>query len=240
MGKNKLFRFSEIQRMPHVIEQTEIELGNVPNPKGGWNEKIFKRDAPIQLELACGKGEYSLFFSKYEPNRNYIGIDIKGNRIYIGARSVEEKAIANVAFFRSYINHIEQFFAKAEVADIWIVFPDPFLGKTKAKKRFTSPIYLKRFQQILQKNGAIHLKTDSDILWLYTLAVVKELKLRVLEQVDDVYKDAADNAVLTNKTFYEQSHLQKARTIRYIKFCLPEEPVDASKLVVIAEENYTH
>lgn len=240
MGKNKLFRFAEIQRMPHVLEQTEIELGNAPNPKGKWNGRIFKRQAPIQLELACGKGEYSIFFGKYKPERNYIGIDIKGNRLYIGARTVEEQSLTNVAFFRSYINHIEQFFAKDEVADIWIVFPDPFLGKAKAKKRFTSPIYLKRFQQVLQKDGAIHLKTDSDILWFYTLEVIKKLNLTVLEQVDDVYSQAPNDAILTNQTFYEQSHLKKERTIRYIKFQLPNEPIDGSTLVVIPEEKYEH
>jgi tRNA (guanine-N7-)-methyltransferase len=240
MGKNKLFRFAEVQRMPHVIEQTEIELGNTPNPKGKWNQYVFKREAPIQLELTCGKGEYSVFFGEYAPERNYIGIDIKGSRIYIGARTVEDKGLTNVAFFRSYINHIEHFFEKDEVADIWIVFPDPFLGKAKAKKRFTSPVYLKRFQQVLSENGSIHLKTDSDILWFYTLEVIKELGLLVHEQVDDIYTNAADNPVLTNQTFYEQSHLQKARTIRYIKFGLPKEPIDTSKLVVIHEEDYTH
>jgi tRNA (guanine-N7-)-methyltransferase len=239
MAKNKLFRFAEVARMPHVLEAPEIEAGNSSNPKGNWRSSIFKRTGPLCLELACGKGEYSLFLSQHQPEGNYVGLDIKGARIYIGAKQVEDNNLQNVAFLRTYIDHITNYFAEDEVDEIWIIFPDPYLGRSKARKRLTSPLFLHRYQHILKKGGTVNLKTDSETLWQYTLTVVEQLGLQVQRRVDDVYNEAKDDPVLTNKTFYEQGHLQKGRTIHFISFTLPSQAIDPATSILFEEEGYT-
>lgn len=239
-NKNKLFRFAEVQRMPHVLEAVAIEEGSTPNPKGEWRSQIFKgRSGKIQLELACGKGEYSLFFAKHEPEGNYIGVDIKGARIYVGAKQVEDESLPNVAFLRTYIEHLDQYFEENEVDDIWIVFADPFLGPARSKKRLTSPRFLQLYQKILKNGGKIHLKTDSETLWFYSLAVINELGLKIFQQVDNVYEEATDNPILTNKTFYELSHLQKGRIIRYVQFGLTAATsIDPKQKIVLDESGF--
>lgn len=239
MAKNKLFRFAEVAKMPHVLEAPNIQAGESPNPAGSWNSNIFNREGPLQLELACGKGEYSLFFSHYKPKGNYVGVDIKGARIFIGAREVEAKGIQNVYFLRTFVDHITEFFEEKEVDSIWIIFPDPYLGSSRARKRLTSPMFIQRYQYLLKKGGTINLKTDSETLWYYTLAMIDQLGLEVIDQVNDIYSERADDPVLTNKTFYERSHLDKGRKIRFISFKPPKNDIDPKRKVIFNEEAYS-
>jgi len=225
MGKDKLRKFAEVSQMEHVIEPSKEEMLSAENPyKGNWNISVFKNDRPISLELACGKGEYTLALAKEFPERNFIGVDIKGNRIWKGAKSSLADKMANVAFLRTNIEHIHAFFTKNEVAEIWITFPDPQKKDRRAKKRLTHPEFLDRYRRILSPGGTINLKTDSSTLYDYTLDVILEQGLKVHHQSMDIYtlgvkKFPEDlNRILETKTHYEQMWLEEGKQIKFIRF----------------------
>lgn len=218
MGKDKLRRFDEVDKFENVFEFTDFS--EKPKPKGRWHKDIFKNDNPIILELACGKGEYTLNLARQFPVKNFIGIDIKGARIWRGAKTALQEQLDNVRFIRMYIDHLDEYFEKDEIDEIWITFPDPYPRKSKRSKRLTSPKFQNIYNSLLKKDGVIHLKTDSDFLYNYTLKTISEERCRLYENIDDVYKEKPNDPLLTIKTFYEQMHLKKGKTIHYLSFRL--------------------
>ena len=172
------------------------------------------------LELACGKGEYARALAERDPDRNYIGIDIKGARIWKGAKIALEKKIDNIRFLRMQIDHLDEYFASGEVDEIWITFPDPYLRKSKSSKRLTSPKFLDIYKKILKPGGLIHLKTDSEPLFRFTKETLRDTGCKTVDLVEDVYKERPDDELLTIQTFYEKQHLEKGKTIRYVCFKL--------------------
>lgn len=227
MGKNKLARFAENLTFEHVVQPTFEELvkGGFPL-KGRWNADFFGREAPLVLELGCGGGEYTVGLARLNPQRNYLGVDIKGARLWRGARTAKEEGLHNVGFLRTHVDHLLKCFGPQEVDEIWLTFSDPQIGK--ARKRLTSPLFLERYRQILKPGGCIHLKTDSPLLYAYTLEMIAEHKLSLHEQSDNVYTDlvhrvsAEEQAVLNIRTYYEQMWLEEGRTIHYVRFAMNE------------------
>ena len=213
MGKNKLRHLAELETFSNVY-QLRKDL------KGRWSEEVFHNRSPLTLELACGKGEYTLALAKKFAQRNFIGIDIKGPRIWRGAKTALEEKITNAAFLRTYIDHITEYFEPGEVEEIWILFPDPYQEKSKSRKRLTSPIFLGRYRQILRPGGLIHLKTDNPQLFEFTLETVEQFKGVIHFQTPDLYASVLPDETLSVKTFYEAAHLSEGKTIRYIKFTL--------------------
>lgn len=220
MAKNKLQKFDDIARFTNVLEYTDFESQERVKPKGKWHQEIFENDNPIVLELACGKGEYTINLARKYPDKNFIGIDKKGWRIWTGAKTAIEEPLSNTHFMRIFIDHLEQYFAKNEVDEIWIIFPDPFLRESRESNRLISPKFLEIYSKILKPGGLIHLKTDSPELFSYTLQVVESEKCTIIEKVNDVYAERPEDEILAIKTFYEEMHLEKGRTIRYISFRL--------------------
>ncbi len=224
MAKNKLRKFAEINSFSNVIQPQSHHTISHFEYKGVWRNRFFRNNNPILLEIGCGKGEYSLGLAKAFPGKNFIGIDIKGDRIWKGARDALDQGLHNVAFLRIQAQHIGTFFGKHEVAGIWLTFPDPQERKTREKKRLTSPWFLQRYQQILAPGSPIHLKTDNRNLYEYTIAVIKEER-HILEcQTDDLYGgNQIDEPVVTSiQTYYEKKFLEERRPIHYLKFFLDE------------------
>lgn len=217
MGQKKLIRFNAIGSFPNVLQYPEGMAGK-------WKD-FFQNDHPVVLELACGKGEYSVNLGRQQPDRNYIGVDIKGNRMYIGAKQALEESLKNIAFLRTHILQISDYFAAAEVSEIWIIFPDPFLRESKAKNRLTHPRFLHRYQQILAAGGRINLKTDSRELYDFTHEVIAEQGCTIHEDIQDVYGKGENTGALAIQTHYEKMHLAEGRTIFFLSFSLPETPV---------------
>lgn len=213
MGKDKLRRFAEITAFENVIE---LEDGKVL--KGCWSELHFKNRHPLILELGCGKGEYTVNLARLFPEKNFIGIDYKGNRIWRGAKTAIEENIANVAFLRIQIENLLDYFSENEIAEIWITFPDPQPQLSREKKRLSSPRFLNMYKIILQEKGPVHLKTDSDPLYAYTLQKVKELGLKTHIQTEDLYASKFADMVLSIKTYYEKKYLANDKNINYLKF----------------------
>ena len=223
--KNKLKRFADLQTYPNVYENLDPrnpELtgvdGETVDLKGKWSQQHFKNNLPITLELACGKGHYTLELARRFPNRNFIGIDIKGARIWKGANIGLDEKISNAAFFRTRIEQLELFFDKDEVDEIWITFPDPFLKSSKSNRRLTASPFLKRYKNILKDEGLIHLKTDSTELYDFTLEVLEnESDYELLYFDDDIYAKPLPEEALDIKTEYEGIHLAKKKTIKYVR-----------------------
>ena len=223
--RNKLQKFAEISTFSNVYENFHHDKpqllgvnGQEVQLKGKWNTEHFKNDHPITLELACGRGEYTLALSEHFPDRNFIGVDVKGARIWKGARIALEKGLSNAAFLRTRIEQISYFFEPKEVDEIWITFPDPFLKKGKENRRLTSPRFLDSFRKILQPNGIIHLKTDSPELYAFTLEVMETYdKAELILQQDDIYSQELVMPELSYKTYYEDMHLKDGRKIKYVR-----------------------
>lgn len=193
--------------------------------KGKWNT-FFNNEHPVVLELACGKGEYAVGLGRQQPFRNFIGVDIKGNRIWVGARQALEEGLHHVAFLRTQIGQISGYFAKDEVSEIWITFPDPQLRSSKAKKRLTHPRFLRLYQAFLKQGGKIHLKTDSPDLYHFTKLVAQLYHLPVLADIDDVYSQKDLPPELVISTHYEKLDIAGSNRIFYICFSLPEHLAD--------------
>ncbi|HWY10539.1 MAG TPA: tRNA (guanosine(46)-N7)-methyltransferase TrmB [Bacteroidia bacterium] len=188
--------------------------------KGKWHKEYFKNENPIVLELGCGKGEYSVGLAKNNPDKNYIGVDIKGNRIWTGAKEALDTKLNNVAFLRTRIDFIEHCFAENEVSEIWITFPDPQPQKTRTRKRLTNMMFITRYQKFLKKEGLVHLKTDSTSFYEYTLGVIQENNSTLLFNTDDLYVNCpAGREELTSiKTHYEKLFTDKGEKIKYCCF----------------------
>jgi tRNA (guanine-N7-)-methyltransferase len=217
MGKNKLAKFGEMEGFPHVFQYPFARLKDEGfEMMGKWGDCFFGNKNPIVLELGCGKGEYTVGLAKAFPKKNFIGIDIKGARMWDGARESFKAGMANVAFLRTSIELINSFFAPGEVAEIWLTFPDPQMKKFN--KRLTSTRCMRLYRQILAPQGVIHLKTDSRFLYSYTLEMVKTNQLPVLRQIDDLYHSPEAGELLNIRTFYEQQWLSRGLTIKYLSF----------------------
>ena len=213
MAQKKLIRFKEIKTFSNVLEYPE-------NMQGKWNA-LFKNNNPVILELACGKGEYAVGLAQLYPGKNFIGVDVKGNRLWVGAKTALEKKLTNVAFLRTQIDKINQYFKKDEVEEIWLTFPDPYLRKSKARKRLTHPKFLRLYKQFLKTNGLIHLKTDSPDLYLFTKTVIELYSLKTISDINNLYKNENITEELKIKTHYESLDIANSNTIFYLCFTLP-------------------
>lgn len=222
MGKNKLKKFAEMKEFRCALEYPREELLNNGFPyRGKWNSEFFNADRPIVVELGCGKGEYTVGLAKSDASRNYIGVDIKGARIWRGAKTVEEEQIPNAAFLRTEIENIRSFFEPGEVDELWITFPDPQMQKTR--KRLTSTRFLELYRGLLRPDGIVNLKTDSPFLYEYTRRLVEKNNLPVLANTDDLYGSGMADPVSSIKTFYEQQWLSRGKKIKLLSFRLPAE-----------------
>ena len=224
MSKNKLKKFAEMAQMKNVFEfgLQRILEGEIFHLKGKWSKDFFKNDKPIVLELGCGRGEYTIGLAKNCSEKNYIGIDIKGARMWSGATESNALNLKNVAFVRTDIQMLNAFFEQDEVSEIWLTFPDPQMKKQR--KRLTSTQFLEYYKKILKDNGAIHLKTDSNFLFTYTVALVEGNNLPLIEKNDNLYSSEiyAQNADLQIKTYYESQWDARGITIKYLNFLLPK------------------
>ena len=221
MGKDKLRRFAENLTFECMIQPDFEEIFHRDHPlKGHWREKFFGNDHPIVLELGCGKGEYTIALAQRDPGRNYIGVDIKGARMWRGAKTATERQMRNVAFVRTRIEFIGSFFGEDEIDEIWITFPDPQLKTRRAKKRLTSPLFLESYARMLKPEGAINLKTDSQHLYEYTDAVVRRFGLPCEISNRDIYGSGFADEVLSVKTAYEQMFLERGLPITCTRFSL--------------------
>ncbi len=219
MGKNKLAKFGEMERFENVIQVPYRDLNDAGfYLKNKWGTGLFKNENPVILELGCGKGEYTVELAEKNPSLNYIGVDIKGARMYVGAKKALEKGLKNVAFLRTNIEIINQFFAEEEVAEIWLTFPDPQMKKTR--KRLTSTFFLSLYRLFLKKDGIVHLKTDSNFQFTYTSALVHLNEFDILAETNNLYESEILNETLQIKTFYEKQWLSRGITIKYIAFRL--------------------
>lgn len=204
----------------NVFEPSMEQVMSEFELKGSWNKSFFKNENPIVLELGCGKGEYSVGLAKKYPNKNFIGVDVKGARMWHGSTQALEQGLENVGFLRTRIEFIEHCFGSDEIDEIWITFPDPQLKKRRAKNRLTHPIFLKRYQSFLKKSGVIHLKTDSQFLHGYTLGIIYGFN-HILEDAEhDIYNAVLKRENLEIKTHYEKMFLDKNMPITYLRFAL--------------------
>lgn len=225
----KLARFADIGKFSNCVEvPLPHEVVDFPL-RGNWASMQFNNQKPITLELACGKGEYTIGQSEFYPDRNFIGVDIKGNRMWIGAKHALDNSIANVAFLRTRIDHLQNLFAEQEVEEIWIIFPDPQLQANRERNRLTSSVFIERYRKILKTGGIVQLKTDNFPLFLYTQEVIAEMGLTTLCESTDVYADLekGENRFLCGRerelrirTYYEGLWLKDGRKINYIAFTL--------------------
>ena len=213
MAQKKLERFAAIKTFANVLEYP-------PDMKGKWHG-FFKNTNPLILELACGRGEYTVGLSQLHPNHNFIGVDVKGNRMFIGAKKCLAQNLNNAAFLRTQIEKLTDYFVAGEVDEIWITFPDPQLRISKAKKRLTHPRFLRLYQQILKPGGFIHLKTDSPDLYRFTKTVAELYDLTIVEDSNNVYSEAFVKEELKIKTHYESLDIAQSKKIHYLKFTLP-------------------
>lgn len=219
-SKNKLKRFRENETFGNVFQPTREEVleDNFPL-KGKWNSEFFKNDHPIVLELGCGKGEYSVGLAERYPEKNFIGVDLKGARFWRGAKTAVESGMTNVAFVRTQIELIESCFASGEVSEIWITFPDPQIKYKRTKHRLTNTAFLQRYKNILNAEGVVNLKTDSEFMHGYTLGLLHGEGHEVIYANHDVYRQSGAPEVVTAiQTFYESQYLEKNKAITYIQF----------------------
>lgn len=219
-SKNKLKRFRENETFNNVFQPTREELVDEEYQyKGQWHAKVFKNNNPLVLELGCGKGEYSVALAKKYPNKNFIGIDIKGARFWRGAKTAIEDNIPNVAFIRTQIELVEHVFAQNEVDEIWITFPDPQIKYQRTKHRMTNPSFLKSYKNILKPEGVVNLKTDSEFMHGYTLGLLHGAGHEVLYANHNVYKqEGSPEEVTSIQTYYESLYLKEDKPITYIRF----------------------
>jgi len=213
VGKDKLRKFAEIDTFPNVYQ---LHLGKVM--QGNWAKGHFKNENPIVLELACGKGEYAVNLAKLFPEKNFVGVDLKGNRIWRGARTGVDEGITNLAFLRIQIEDILEYFSPGEIDEIWITFADPQPQESREKKRLTFPGFLDKYKILLKPGGKVNLKTDNDGLYNYTCEKVQELNLVAHKNTAHLYQSEFADEVLSIKTHYERIYLKHDKNINYIQF----------------------
>lgn len=225
MGKNKLARWTELGSYDNVIQPEIEDVSGKDHPiKGRWNQDLFQNENPIILELGCGKGEYTVGLANNFPHNNFIGIDIKGARMWRGAKTANEQKLANVAFLRTRIEFINSFFSADEVDEIWITFPDPHPGGRNSNKRLTSPWFLNSYRLFLKDKGLIHLKTDNKELYDFTCKVLSHNNVETIISTNDLYSEKIDN-ILSIRTHYEKIFLDTGLKINYISFRLDKEKI---------------
>lgn len=223
MGKGKLAKFAAMETFRNVFQYPYSVVENIPfEMQGHWREHYFHNDNPIVLELGCGKGEYTVGLARLFPDVNFIGVDIKGARMYTGARQAIDEHLDNVAFLRTNIEIIDRFFSRDEVQEIWLTFSDPQMKNRR--KRLSSTVFLDRYRRFLTDGGAIHLKTDSNFLFTYTTCLVERNKLPLIIRTEDLYHDMeADEKILSIQTYYESMWIERGLNIKYMKFLLPRD-----------------
>lgn len=239
MGKNKLKKFADMEQLPNVFQLSYNDImqnGTRFLLKGCWGENFFGNNNPIVLELGCGKGEYAVELARRFPEKNFIGVDIKGARMWTGAMIANQEGLNNCAFIRTGINVIDHFFDKNEVSEIWITFADPQMKKVN--KRLTSTYFLSIYKRILAPNGVIHLKTDSNFLFTYTSFVADVNKFTINKKCDDIYADENRDEVLNIKTYYERQWLSRGITIKYLQFLLSDSDSFIEPEVEIEFDDY--
>ncbi len=226
MGKNKLKKFAEIYSFPNVLQPDYISEIIHFRYKGKWCKDFFGNKNPLVLEIGCGKGEYTVELARKYPQKNFIGIDIKGDRLWHGARRSLDAGLKNTAFLRIQAEKIEQYFDKNEVSEIWLTFPDPQPNKPRIRKRLTSPEFIERYKKMILPGAPIHLKTDNKTLFEYTIKVIKEYDHKLHIAIDDLYNYNENNlnpAVKNIQTYYERSFVEEGSVIYYVKFSLGKE-----------------
>lgn len=226
-----------MREYPHVFEYPYSVVDNVPFPmKGHWGETFFKNDRPIVLELGCGRGEYTVGLGRLFPEKNFIGVDIKGARMWTGATESFQAGMTNVAFLRTQIEIIDRFFAEGEISEIWLTFSDPQMKK--ATKRLTSTYFMERYRRFLTDRGLVHLKTDSNFMFTYTKYMIEHNHLPVEVMTEDLYHSGMADEILSIRTYYEQQWLDRGLNIKYIRFRLPHEGMLAEPDVEIELDDY--
>ena len=215
MGQKKLIRFEELKTFPNVLQYPS-------NIKNKWQD-FFGNDNPITLELACGKGEYAVGLGRLYSEKNFIGIDVKGNRIWKGAKTALNEDLKNIAFLRTQIDKLEDYFFVGEVSEIWLTFPDPQLRFSKMKKRLTHPKFLRMYKNILQENGKINLKTDSPHLYQFTKKVINFYELYLVKDIDDLYSQNNLSDELKIKTHYESLDIAQSNKVHYLSFIIDKD-----------------
>lgn len=238
MGKNKLRKFAEMETLPCVFQYpfSVLRDGEGCPLRGRWNADVFHNQSPITLELGCGKGEYAVGMGRLFPDRDFIGIDIKGARMWTGARQVTDEALTNVAFLRTSIHLLPEFFAPAEVSEIWITFPDPQMRKVN--KRLTGTHFLEIYRRVLAPSGTIRLKTDSPFLYAYTMAMIEHNNLTLLAATDDLYHSPLAAEVPPITTYYEQQWLSRGIPSKYIAWQIPADAVLSEPDIEIEPDTY--
>ena len=241
MSKGKLAKFADMAKYENVFQYPYSVVENVPfEMRGHWNEEYFHNDNPIVLELGCGKGEYTVGLAKLFPNVNFIGVDIKGARMWTGATQAINEGLKNVAFLRTNIEIIERFFTEDEVQEIWLTFSDPLMKNPR--KRLTSTYFMNRYRKFLKDGGLVHLKTDSNFLFTYTIYMVERNKLPLLVRTEDLYHtdgfDEQTNTILNIQTYYESMWIERGLNIKYMKFELPREGVLEEPDIEIPLDDY--
>lgn len=237
MSKGKLAKFADMAEYPHVFEYPFSVMENVLfEMKGHWHDRFFHNDNPIVLELGCGRGEYTVGLGRLFPNKNFIGVDIKGARMWSGATESLNGGMKNVAFLRTNIEIIDRFFAPGEVSEIWLTFSDPQMKK--ATKRLTSTYFMNRYRLFLMNSGIIHLKTDSNFMFTYTKYMVEHNHLPIEFITDDLYHSGLVDNILSIRTYYEQQWLDRGLNIKYLKFRLPQDGLLEEPDVEIELDDY--
>lgn len=236
MAKNKLAKFVEMKTLENVFQPSHQEIFRTDySLKGHWNERVFRNGHPIVLEIGCGKGEYTVGLGQLYPGKNFIGIDIKGARMWHGAKAANGR-LSNVAFLRMHAEMLDSAFAPGEVSEIWITFPDPQMAK--ARKRLTSSRFLSLYQKITIPGATIHLKTDSPFLYAYTRALAEQNALPLEKATDDLYGTDLQEPLLGIRTFYEQQWLARGKTIKYLRFSLPPLVQLQEPQITIEKDDY--
>ena len=242
MAKNKLAKFAEMAQYPNVFQYSFEQLQETGFPlKGRWHQDYFHNDNPIVVELGCGRGEYTVGLAKEFPDKNYIGIDIKGARMHMGATEAIEKGMSNVAFVRTHIEFLTSFFAPGELSEIWITFAYPQMKKVN--KRLTCTMFMNRYSQVLADGGLVHLKSDSNFLVTYTEEMAKANGLKILASTHDLYNDdvASDIAALRNiQTYYESQWLGRGISIKYLALQIEKREKWIEKDVEIEKDYYKY